>query len=64
MLEEHPKEGAAGPPNMKGSAMLVGADSKEEVLERLKRDVYVAGQVWDWEKVQVIPFKSALRKPL
>ena len=64
MLESHPEPNATSPPAMKGSAMLIGADSKEEVLERLKRDVYVEGQVWDWEKVQIIPFKSALRKPL
>lgn len=49
---------------MKGSAMLIGANTKEEVVERLKKDVYVSGKVWDWEKVQIIPFKSALRKPL
>lgn len=64
MLEEPIKEGEAGPPRMKGSAMLCGAKTKEEVLERLKRDVYVTGEVWDWEKVQIIPFKSALRKAL
>jgi len=64
MLEEPIKEGDTNPPKMKGSAMLVGARSKEEVVERLKKDVYVTGQVWDWEKVQIIPFKSALRKAL
>jgi hypothetical protein len=30
----------------------------------LKRDVYVTDGVWDWDKVQIIPFKSALRKAL
>lgn len=62
MLESHPAEGEA--PKMKGSAMLIGAKTREEVVERLKKDVYVKGEVWDWEKVQIIPFKSALRKPL
>lgn len=62
MLEEPVKEGEA--PKMKGSAMLIGAHTKEEVLERLKKDVYVEGKVWDWEKVQIIPFKSAIRKAL
>lgn len=62
MLEEPITEGEA--PKMKGSAMLIGAKTREEVLERLKRDVYVSGKVWDWEKVQIIPFKSALRKAL
>ncbi|KAF2262308.1 hypothetical protein CC78DRAFT_468301 [Lojkania enalia] len=62
MLEEPIKEGE--PMKFKGSAMLVGAKTREEVVERLKNDVYVKGEVWDWEKVQIIPFKSALRKPL
>jgi hypothetical protein len=64
MLEEPVKEGDAGPPKMKGSAMLIGAKTKEEVIERLKKDVYVAQGVWDVEKVEIIPFKSALRKAL
>jgi len=64
MLEEPIKEGDTSTPKMKGSAMLVGAKTKEEVLERLKKDVYVSGEVWDLEKVQIIPFKSALRKAL
>jgi hypothetical protein len=64
MLEEPVKEGDAGPPKMKGSAMLIGAKTREEVEERLKRDVYVEGGVWDLSKVQIIPFKSALRKAL
>jgi hypothetical protein len=64
MLEEPVKEGDAGPPKMKGSAMLIGAKTKEEVVERLKKDVYVEHGVWDLSKVQIIPFKSALRKAL
>jgi hypothetical protein len=64
MLEEPIQEGSTAPPKMKGSAMLVGARTREEVVERLKRDVYVTGGVWDWDKVQIIPFKSALRKAL
>jgi hypothetical protein len=62
MLEEPIKEGET--PQMKGSAMLIGARTREEVIERLKGDVYVKGGVWDWDKVQIIPFKSALRKAL
>ena len=62
MLEEPLAEGAA--PKMSGSCMLIGAKTREEVIERLKRDKYVSNEVWDWEKVQIIPFKSALRKPL
>jgi uncharacterized protein YciI len=64
MLEEPIQEGASGPPKMKGSAVLIGAKTREEVVERLKKDVYVESGVWDLEKVQIIPFKSALRKAL
>lgn len=62
MLEEPLKEGET--PKMKGSAMLIGAKTKEEVIERLQKDAYVKGEVWDMSKVQIIPFKSALRKAL
>ncbi|KAJ4333833.1 hypothetical protein N0V87_007309 [Didymella glomerata] len=64
MLEEPIAEGATGPPKMKGSAMLIGAKTREEVEKRLKEDVYVEGGVWDLSKIQIIPFKSALRKAL
>lgn len=64
MLDEPIAEGATGPPKMNGSAMLIGAKTREEVEKRLKEDVYVEGGVWDLSKVQIIPFKSALRKPL
>lgn len=62
MLKEPVKEGET--PKMYGSACLIGAATKEEVIERLKKDIYVTGEVWDWSKVQIIPFKSALRKAL
>jgi hypothetical protein len=64
MLEEPIKEGDSGAPKMKGSAMLIGAKTREEVIERLKKDVYVQEGVWDVEKAEIIPFKSALRKAL
>lgn len=64
MLEEPIKEGDSGPPKMKGSAMLIGAKTKEEVIERVKKDVYVNEGVWDVESIQIIPFRSALRKAL
>jgi hypothetical protein len=64
MLEEPIKEGDTSTPQMKGSAMLIGAKTREEVVERLKKDAYVTGEVWDFEKLQIIPFKSALRKAL
>jgi len=64
MLEEPIQEGSTSPPKMKGSACLIGARTREEVLERLRGDVYVTGGVWNLEEVQIIPFKSAVRKAL
>ncbi|KAF1835087.1 hypothetical protein BDW02DRAFT_588412 [Decorospora gaudefroyi] len=64
MLEEPIQQGDTNPPKMKGSACLVGAKTREEVVERLKQDVYVKEGVWDLDHVQIIPFKSALRKAL
>ncbi|TID15692.1 Dimeric alpha-beta barrel [Venturia nashicola] len=54
-----PKEGERLPPII-GSAMLAHAETKEEVLEKLKKDVYSESEVWDWSKVQIYPFKSAI----
>ncbi|USP76666.1 hypothetical protein yc1106_03940 [Curvularia clavata] len=64
MLEEPIQPGDTNPPKMKGSACLIGAKTKEEVIERLKKDVYVTEGVWNLDEVQIIPFKSALRKAL
>ena len=64
MLEEPIKESDTGPPKMKGSACLIGAKTREEVVERLKQDVYVKEGVWNLEDMQIIPVKSAVRKAL
>ena len=53
-----PKEGETPP--IIGSAMLAHAESKEEVLEKLKNDIYTESDVWDWNKVQIYPFRSAI----
>lgn len=64
MLAEPIQPGDTNPPKMKGSACLIGAKTKEEVLERLKQDVYVKEGVWNLDEMQIIPFKSTLRKAL
>ncbi|KAL1305588.1 hypothetical protein AAFC00_007193 [Neodothiora populina] len=61
-LDEPPKEGEG--PKINGSIMLALAETKEEVLEKLKGDVYSQSGVWNWEKVQIYPFKAAFRKAL
>jgi hypothetical protein len=55
MLNNHSSAGEKL--SIKGSVMLASADSKEEVLEQLKKDVY-ASDVWDLEKVEVIPVRT------
>ncbi|KAK6518879.1 hypothetical protein TWF281_003570 [Arthrobotrys megalospora] len=62
MLHEHIKEGET--PKFKGSIMLFSVETKEEVLEIIKGDKYVENDVWDLEKMEILPFKTALRKAL
>jgi hypothetical protein len=52
MLEEPIREGV--PPKMKGSVLMCVADTEEEVLERVRRDVYYEKGVWDKEKVSFV----------
>jgi len=61
-MSKHPGEGEA--PDMIGSVMLMQADSEETVRERVKNDAYVQGGVWDYDRVQIIPFQTAVRKAL
>ncbi|KAJ5811061.1 YCII-like protein [Penicillium robsamsonii] len=62
MLNAHPADGET--PSFKGSMMLVVAENEAEVLELLNKDIYVSSGVWDMEKAQIIPFKSAVRQAL
>jgi hypothetical protein len=49
---------------MIGSALVIVASSKEEVIERLKSDIYGSSGVWDIDKAQIWPFRSAIRSSL
>ncbi|KZF25679.1 hypothetical protein L228DRAFT_244566 [Xylona heveae TC161] len=60
-LEDVPKEGEGL--KIKGSVMVAQADTKEEVLEALKADPYARADVWDWDAVQIYPFKIGVLKP-
>lgn len=51
LLEEVPKEGEGL--KFQGSAMVALASSKEEVLEKLKSDIYAKSEVWDFSKVSL-----------
>ncbi|TVY13953.1 Fusaric acid biosynthesis protein 2 [Lachnellula arida] len=53
-----------GIPQIKGTVLLAYAESKEKVLEGLRQDAYTKTGVWDWDKVQIYAFKTALRREL
>ncbi|KAJ5635285.1 uncharacterized protein N7484_008598 [Penicillium longicatenatum] len=62
MLESHPAEGEV--PSFKGSMMLAVAENEAAVRTLLENDIYARSGVWDLEKAQIIPFKSAVRTQL
>ena len=49
ILDEVPK--GDDPLKFAGSAIVCVAGSKEEVIEKLKKDVYAESNVWDFSKV-------------
>ncbi|KAF3492000.1 uncharacterized protein GIQ15_01517 [Arthroderma uncinatum] len=49
-LDHHPAEGE-NPPPMNGSALVVAAETAEEVREILSKDIYATSGVWDVENV-------------
>ncbi|KAL1960270.1 hypothetical protein VTO42DRAFT_8813 [Malbranchea cinnamomea] len=59
IFEEHPKEGET--PKMKGSMLVVAAESEQEIRDTLSKDIYATSGVWDIENMQITPFKSAIR---
>ncbi|PWW78908.1 hypothetical protein C7212DRAFT_166732 [Tuber magnatum] len=61
-LNEPAEEGKT--PAFKGSVIVATGASKEDVLEVLKQDVYSKNNVWDWEKAEIYPFKTAVVSPL
>ncbi|KAJ5556506.1 hypothetical protein N7494_000421 [Penicillium frequentans] len=62
MLASHPAEGEV--PSFKGSMLLAVAENEAAVRAILENDIYARSGVWDMEKAQVIPFKSAVRTQL
>ncbi|KAJ0331779.1 hypothetical protein COL5a_002448 [Colletotrichum fioriniae] len=60
--KEHPVEGQT--PGFKGSVMIYTVKDADEAWELIRGDVYAKNDVWDLEKAQVIPFKSAIRESL
>lgn len=50
-----------GEPAMIGSVLVAVAETKDQVIERLRKDLYTERKVWDWNKVQIYPFNSTVR---
>jgi len=59
-LDSPPQEGQGLAIN--GSVMMALASSKEEVLERVKTDVYATNGVWDMDKVCLTNFWMGLSR--
>ncbi|KAK3352003.1 hypothetical protein B0H65DRAFT_142492 [Neurospora tetraspora] len=47
-----------------GSTIVLLAESREEVIQILKEDVYAQKGVWDVDNAQMWPFKCAFRFPV
>ena len=63
VLSDVPATLAADPATLRfaGSALVVMASSRAEVLEVLRKDVYAASGVWDVDQAQMWPFLCAFR---
>ncbi|CAK7205022.1 hypothetical protein SEUCBS139899_007786 [Sporothrix eucalyptigena] len=47
-----------------GSTIIYLADSKQEVIDFLKKDIYYESGVWDVDNAQIYALKTAIREPL
>ncbi|GAB1315184.1 hypothetical protein MFIFM68171_05394 [Madurella fahalii] len=47
-----------------GSTIVVVAESREEIKEILKKDIYAKSGVWDVENAQMWPLLCAFRNPV
>jgi len=50
------------PSEFAGSAFNLVADTKEEALEFLKKDVYAKSGIWDVDNILIFPYGCAYRK--
>lgn len=59
IFNEIPTEGK--PLNFAGSALNVVADSKEQVLEIVKKDIFAKEGIWDLNNILIYPLGVAAR---
>jgi len=50
------------PKKFAGSSLNVVADSKEEVLDIIKQDIFAKEGIWDVENALIYPYGCAVRK--
>ncbi|KAF5864581.1 hypothetical protein ETB97_007139 [Aspergillus alliaceus] len=62
MLQSHPGDGEDT--SFKGSMIIYTGESVEDVRSVIMKDIYAKAGVWDLEKVQIIPYVSAIREPM
>ncbi|KAF7164541.1 hypothetical protein CNMCM5623_009038 [Aspergillus felis] len=62
MLQSHPGDGEDT--SFKGSVIIYTGESVEDVRSVIMKDIYAKAGVWDLEKVQIIPYISAIREPM
>ncbi|KAI1188649.1 hypothetical protein F5B17DRAFT_394746 [Nemania serpens] len=60
ILNEKPESDDASKFSFYGSTLICVASSKEEVLEKLSKDIYTTSGVWDLDNVQIWPAKFAV----
>ncbi|PLN85091.1 hypothetical protein BDW42DRAFT_161623 [Aspergillus taichungensis] len=59
MLNDHPTDSQG--PSFKGSTIIYTGENVDDVRKIIEDDIYATSGVWDLEKVQIIPFVSAVR---
>ena len=55
LLDEVPEDDEPSSMKISGSTLVVVAESREEILEILKGDIYTRSGVWDMDKIQIWP---------
>ncbi|ODQ82014.1 hypothetical protein BABINDRAFT_32382 [Babjeviella inositovora NRRL Y-12698] len=55
-------DGSQPLPPFAGSAFVIRAESKQEVIDFLKQDVYAREKVWDMDNLEIWPYLCAYRE--
>lgn len=63
VLQEVPPDNELSSLKFAGSTLIMVAESRQEVIDQLNKDVYASSGVWDVEKVQIWPMLAAFRNP-